>query len=159
MLARCAYTVGRDVVFDSGRFAPETPGGRHLLAHELAHTIQQGAAGGEPNTVRRSIGFEVQTGNKVTTNTNRMFPRKFPNKQKGLDEFFHKGTTGVELQTDHGSVLEFRDGAVPDIFRLEATRSGSRRHRDGDQEGSEGVRLQRGKNASGTAGCLREEKN
>jgi len=102
-----AYTVGRDVVFDSGRFAPETPSGRHLLAHELAHTIQQGAAGGEPNTVRRSIGFEVQTGNKVTTNTNRMFPRKFPNKQKGLDEFFHKGTTGVELQTDHGSVLEF----------------------------------------------------
>ena len=36
-----AYTVGQDVVFDAGRYATRTPGGRHLLAHELAHTVQQ----------------------------------------------------------------------------------------------------------------------
>jgi hypothetical protein len=41
-----AYTVGQDVVFGGGRYAPGTAGGRHLLAHELAHTVQQGAAGG-----------------------------------------------------------------------------------------------------------------
>lgn len=41
-----AYTVGRDVVFGAGRYAPGTSDGRRLLAHELAHTIQQG--GGEP---------------------------------------------------------------------------------------------------------------
>lgn len=38
-----AYTVGRDVVFDRGRFAPETAAGRQLVAHELAHVVQQGA--------------------------------------------------------------------------------------------------------------------
>jgi hypothetical protein len=38
-----AYTVGRDMVFDSGQYAPHTPAGRLLLAHELVHTIQQGA--------------------------------------------------------------------------------------------------------------------
>ncbi|HEX6369712.1 MAG TPA: DUF4157 domain-containing protein [Longimicrobium sp.] len=36
-----AFTVGRDVVFGPGEYAPHTPSGRHLLAHELAHTIQQ----------------------------------------------------------------------------------------------------------------------
>jgi hypothetical protein len=36
-----AYTVGQDIVFGSGRYAPETPAGRKLLAHELAHTTQQ----------------------------------------------------------------------------------------------------------------------
>ena len=36
-----AYTVGRDVVFGSGQYAPRTPGGLNLLAHELAHVVQQ----------------------------------------------------------------------------------------------------------------------
>jgi uncharacterized protein DUF4157/putative RNase toxin 44 of polymorphic toxin system len=41
-----AYTVGSDIVFGSGRYAPETPSGRRLIAHELAHTIQQGGGAG-----------------------------------------------------------------------------------------------------------------
>ena len=36
-----AYTVGRDVVFDAGQFAPEMSAGRKLLAHELTHVVQQ----------------------------------------------------------------------------------------------------------------------
>ncbi|MEI6340905.1 MAG: DUF4157 domain-containing protein [Verrucomicrobiota bacterium] len=36
-----AYTVGQDIVFAPGRYAPATGAGRELLAHELAHTIQQ----------------------------------------------------------------------------------------------------------------------
>jgi uncharacterized protein DUF4157 len=35
-----AYTVGRDVVFAAGQYAPRTQVGSRLLAHELAHTIQ-----------------------------------------------------------------------------------------------------------------------
>src|SRR5215472_933421 len=38
-----AYTVGSDVVFRSGAYEPDTPGGRHVLAHELAHVMQQKA--------------------------------------------------------------------------------------------------------------------
>ncbi|MCG2784879.1 MAG: DUF4157 domain-containing protein [Anaerolineae bacterium] len=37
-----AYTVGNNVVFGSGQFAPNTYAGRKLIAHELTHTIQQG---------------------------------------------------------------------------------------------------------------------
>ena len=36
-----AYTVGRNIVFGPGQFAPGTIGGRQLLAHELTHVVQQ----------------------------------------------------------------------------------------------------------------------
>ena len=36
-----AYTVGHDIVFRDGAFAPADPSGRSLLAHELAHVVQQ----------------------------------------------------------------------------------------------------------------------
>ena len=36
-----AYTVGRDVVFGAGQYAPNTQPGAWLLAHELAHVAQQ----------------------------------------------------------------------------------------------------------------------
>ncbi len=36
-----AYTTGHDIVFGSGRFAAGTRQGRRLIAHELAHVIQQ----------------------------------------------------------------------------------------------------------------------
>lgn len=35
-----AYTVGRDVVFGEGEYQPESSSGRRLLAHELAHVLQ-----------------------------------------------------------------------------------------------------------------------
>ena len=37
-----AYTIGRDIVFGSGAYAPATVEGKRLLAHELAHVVQQG---------------------------------------------------------------------------------------------------------------------
>ena len=40
-----AYTVGRDIAFDSGRFAPGSQEGRRLIAHELTHVVQQGGLG------------------------------------------------------------------------------------------------------------------
>lgn len=40
-----AYTVGHDIMFSAGRFAPGTPEGRRLLAHELTHVVQQSTSG------------------------------------------------------------------------------------------------------------------
>jgi hypothetical protein len=36
-----AFALGRDIVFRNGRYAPGSTAGRQLLAHELAHVIQQ----------------------------------------------------------------------------------------------------------------------
>ncbi|HWW61533.1 MAG TPA: DUF4157 domain-containing protein, partial [Thermoanaerobaculia bacterium] len=40
-----AYTVGHDVAFSSGHFRPGTSAGDSLLAHELAHVVQQSGEG------------------------------------------------------------------------------------------------------------------
>jgi hypothetical protein len=40
-VAARAYTVGRDVVFARGAYAPASADGRRLLAHELTHVVQQ----------------------------------------------------------------------------------------------------------------------
>ncbi|HYO99541.1 MAG TPA: DUF4157 domain-containing protein [Pyrinomonadaceae bacterium] len=45
-----AYTLGSDVVFGAGEYRPETAAGRLLLAHELAHVIQQGQPGASRTT-------------------------------------------------------------------------------------------------------------
>jgi outer membrane protein OmpA-like peptidoglycan-associated protein len=39
-----AYTIGRDVVFGAGQYAPGTFRGQRLLAHELTHVLQQRSA-------------------------------------------------------------------------------------------------------------------
>lgn len=39
-----AFTHGNDIYFNAGRYRPDTDAGRHLLAHELTHTIQQNAS-------------------------------------------------------------------------------------------------------------------
>lgn len=36
-----AYTAGNDIVFGAGRHRPDSKEGRHLLAHELTHVVQQ----------------------------------------------------------------------------------------------------------------------
>jgi hypothetical protein len=50
-----AYTLGHDIVFGAGQYAADSASGRHLIAHELAHVIQQGQAprAVEPDVVRR----------------------------------------------------------------------------------------------------------
>jgi hypothetical protein len=47
-LRASAYTVGRDIVVDSSRFNSGTSEGQRLLAHEAAHTIQQGKESSGP---------------------------------------------------------------------------------------------------------------
>ena len=36
-----AFTYGKDIYFNQGKYSPESRSGKHLLAHELTHTLQQ----------------------------------------------------------------------------------------------------------------------
>ena len=40
-LSARAYTLGNDIVFGAGEYAPDSNEGKHLLAHELTHVVQQ----------------------------------------------------------------------------------------------------------------------
>ncbi|GEM_PF-4633519 len=69
-----AYTVGPDIVFGSGQYAPQTGAGQRLLAHELAHVVQQGhgpasvqrqtpgggAGGGTPTSFTFNVTPQIQ---------------------------------------------------------------------------------------------------
>ncbi len=52
-----AFTVGRDIYFNEGEYAPQQESGKQLLAHELTHTLQQ--SGG---MVNRKIQRQVYNG-------------------------------------------------------------------------------------------------
>lgn len=53
-----AFTVGNDIYFNEGKYNPSTQSGKHLLAHELTHTIQQSG-------VRRKIQKKDDLGDYV----------------------------------------------------------------------------------------------
>jgi hypothetical protein len=110
-----AFTLGSDIYFRAGEYQPGQAEGRRLLAHELTHTIQQGAAGPStggiamrgtcPPTVQREMKFEFQTKNKVFRNDGKqavLLDRKY-----GPEDFLTKGSSGVTLESESHGVIEF----------------------------------------------------
>jgi hypothetical protein len=51
-----AFTIGRDVAFAGGEYKPGTLIGDALIAHELAHVVQQGGGNAGPQTKDASLG-------------------------------------------------------------------------------------------------------
>ncbi|MBS1130155.1 MAG: hypothetical protein H6R16_1157 [Proteobacteria bacterium] len=60
-LNAAAFTVGQQIHFGAGQFNPASSEGRELIAHELTHTIQQGAAPQRPlqQMIQRSPAPQV----------------------------------------------------------------------------------------------------
>lgn len=59
-----AFTTGQDIYFNKGEYQPESNEGKRLLAHELTHTIQQGAVDSKasiqrgPSRIQRFVSSE-----------------------------------------------------------------------------------------------------
>jgi hypothetical protein len=63
-----AFTVDNDVYFNNGKYNPNSDSGKHLLAHELTHTIQQGNNSALQNKLVQRVPFSPwpgQTGTDV----------------------------------------------------------------------------------------------
>ena len=58
-LGALAYMVGPNIVFGEGEYAPSTPAGRRLLAHELVHVVQQRHG---PAALQRQVAPTTRTG-------------------------------------------------------------------------------------------------
>ena len=58
-LNAAAFTVGNQIHFGAGQFNPGSGEGRELIAHELTHTIQQGAAPQAQRQIQRSPASQV----------------------------------------------------------------------------------------------------
>lgn len=53
-----AFTVGQDVFFAQGEFDPNSTGGQRLIAHEMAHTVQQTGGSAQPKRIQRDGNAE-----------------------------------------------------------------------------------------------------
>jgi len=62
-----AYTVGSHIAVRNDKYAPHTPVGRSLLAHELAHVVQQskGQGGSEPESRAAVAARTVMNGQRI----------------------------------------------------------------------------------------------
>lgn len=63
-----AYTLGNSIVFGAGEYAPQTSSGKSLLAHELAHVVQQGGASSAVRT-KMSIGRATDSSERAAEAT------------------------------------------------------------------------------------------
>ena len=54
-----AFTVGKDVMFDTGQYQPHSNKGRRLMAHELTHVVQQGGGREVKNNLSRNNKMQV----------------------------------------------------------------------------------------------------
>ena len=59
-----AFTNGNDIYFNEGKYNPDSDSGKHLLAHELTHTVQQGAS--PSNTVQQSSIVQKEPAQEAT---------------------------------------------------------------------------------------------
>jgi hypothetical protein len=62
-----AWTVGQDIAFARGEYRPHSHEGRGLLAHELAHTVQQSGLQRYPSEVRMGGALEPQLEREAET--------------------------------------------------------------------------------------------
>lgn len=94
-----AFTTGNDIYFNEGKYSPETAGGRHLLAHELTHVIQQDTNGLSIQRKPGDIGKPepVETSPDVRENISILLSvySTLPTAMGGLEQVFViNGTTG-----------------------------------------------------------------
>ena len=101
-----AFTLGRDIAFAPGEYAPGTAQGRRLLAHELAHVVQQADTPASPYVMRkaypgcdkRTTGMDDASAHidlaraealKMITDARAAFPRMSPRTIRLADNHFH----------------------------------------------------------------------
>jgi outer membrane protein OmpA-like peptidoglycan-associated protein len=66
-----AYTVGHDVVFAAGEWSPATTEGKRLLAHELAHVVQQKSRSATALLQRQAEGSKEEGGEEEAAGPNK----------------------------------------------------------------------------------------
>lgn len=140
-----AFTVGNDVYFAPGEYAPESSSGRELLAHELTHVVQQGGQV-SPKLMRAN-------GSSSTTQP----PAQTPSTNKSTDPNKYDGDEGVFDKTSTPYSLELKGLDLPSIKKpftpIPVTVRPSSEKRSGKQaqEWDKNVKDGAGLNASLTA--------
>ncbi|MEJ2854005.1 MULTISPECIES: eCIS core domain-containing protein [unclassified Saccharothrix] len=94
-----AYTVGDNIVFQNGKYDPSTDSGKHMLAHELTHVVQQRSgpvdgtdAGGGVKVSDPSDRFERE----ASANADRLMSAPAAQRHEGGHEHVQREEAPVE---------------------------------------------------------------
>ena len=116
-----AYTRGRDVVFGEGQYAPGTSAGRRLIAHELAHVVQQTGAAPHAGGTARAPRLSAASG---TPSVQRLVRRSLLNGCGAGQNPFTADRRASELLTnaidriDTASAERAANPADPDVVAI-----------------------------------------
>lgn len=137
-----AFTIGNDIYFNEGQYNPNSGDGKHLLAHELVHTIQQGQHNSgvenlaEPVIQRKwtldRMEYGTGTEIKMTEENGRATAVSYPNGTTSAvgsdattwqEQGLVKQKVGGKAQTAHWRTHHFifkNDGKDADFLELKA---------------------------------------
>ncbi|HEY2814084.1 MAG TPA: DUF4157 domain-containing protein [Acidimicrobiales bacterium] len=100
-----AFTHGNDVYFGRGTFQPHSPGGQHLLAHELTHVLQQ--TGSAHRKISRSFDGSLVPTRLAERRIQGNFLKKMNEKRK---QFFGKSDKDVREKTKDENIDNMSKG-------------------------------------------------
>ena len=117
-----AYTLGRDLVFAPGQYTPGTTDGRRLIAHELAHVLQQKegvvqryATGQQTSQLDPCAGWENDP-ESFSIHVVRHFVRT------EVNPALANKPVSVTCESDHDCKVTFSDDLVIDVHWYKSTR-------------------------------------
>jgi hypothetical protein len=133
-----AFTTGNNIFFRSGEYNPGSSSGQQLLAHELTHTVQQGAVASLPTVQRNgwraahvprtrnrrgvSLGHRAETGNSNhfgdLANIDNNSSEKSAHKTDDQPRTKRKTDRFKKLKSINSQEVEVKD---PDVNKLTAT--------------------------------------
>jgi hypothetical protein len=108
-----AFTRGAHIYFAEGRYDPGSRGGKRLLAHELVHVLQQGAAGKMPTPPAGAAGAVPAKPVPVSMGVAGVQRSNGNQQPQGLPNF-SKATTGLPSLTGPPWTIEFEELPVPE---------------------------------------------
>ncbi len=118
-----AFTLGRDLTFGAGEYVPERVSVQQLLAHELAHVVQQGAAGAPPHGSGLERRVEVEGSQASPWTKVSVSQVKSGVQRQGVDD--ETGDAGPALAADGRITGEWLDtflANTPEIGRFVTAR-------------------------------------
>jgi hypothetical protein len=118
-LGASAFTLGTDIHFAPGEFRPASSAGRHLLAHELAHVVQQAGTGptAQASRIRPSL-FVGRADDPAEREADRLADRALATSAgRHADPVtrVRRRTTGVVRRKGFGRILGTTKDSVPSL--------------------------------------------
>ena len=128
-----AFTVGSHIAFRAGAYTPGTPVGDALVAHELAHVVQQSGAGPAEHAVRRQAdedgGAEAHADDVARGAVASLHGGGLKGALRSIKDAF-KSTVSLKRCPDKDTAKETKAPALPSGS---LTPGGSIKHTTGDE--------------------------